>query len=103
MSLQDILKYNIVIPAPQFHLIAHFVKWFLVPEDIEMSLAYMILDGKKYQDGLFMSYMMQIHDMIMLRSVHALVAATVTVAGEDFIIFVEVYENLAKLSFRKDD
>jgi hypothetical protein len=48
-----------------------------------------------------MSYMMQVHDMIMLRSVNALIAVTVTVVGEDLTMFVEVYENLAKLSFRK--
>lgn len=103
MSLDNILKYGMCIPAPQFPLIAHFVKWFITSDDIKISPAYMILDGQKYTGGLLMSYMAQLNDLLMLKPVSGLIATTITVAGKEFTIFVEVYEHLAKLSFRKDE
>jgi len=103
MAPIDITKYGMAIPAAQFPLIAHLVKWMISSDDVEVSRAYMILDGKRYQDGIFTSYMMQVHDMIMLRPINALIAATITIDEQDFTVFLEVYEGLAKLSFGKDD
>jgi len=99
MTPKDILKYGMNIPPPQFPLIAHFVKWLITSDDVELSKAFMVLDGSKYNDGLFMSYLMQVHDMLMMRRIEAVIAADLTISGEEARIWVRVDKDFAMLWF----
>jgi hypothetical protein len=103
MTLRDIEQFMMRVPAAQFQLIAHLVKWILNDEATEINRAWMMLDGKEYTDGLAMSYMMQIHDLLMLRPINALLAATITFEdGTTARMWVEVMNKIATLSFTGD-
>jgi hypothetical protein len=99
MSPQDILSYKMAIPPAQFPLIAHLVKWVTHSDDVECSRAIMIMDGVKYRDGLLTSYMMQIHDTLMMRRVEALLGANIDYYGLKAMIVIKVTDNLATLDF----
>lgn len=103
MTPKNIIMYKIVVPPAQFPLIAHFVKWLTVPEDVELSRGYMALDGKKYHDGLPLSYMMQVHDMLMMRPVSAIIGADLMFHGEDVRMWIRVDEYFAMLWFTRKD
>jgi hypothetical protein len=103
MTPKHITLYKMAVPPAQFPLIAHFVKWLTVPEDVELSKGYMILDGQKYTDGLPMSYMMQVHDILMMRPVSAIIGANLMFHGVDVRMWIRVDEYFATLWFEGKD
>ena len=101
MNPKDILRYTMCVPPAQFPLIAHFVKWLITPEDVELGPAFMTLDNSKYEDGLAMSYMMQVHDLLMLRPVDALIAANLNFHGTVVRLWISVDKRYAWIRFTK--
>lgn len=102
MTPKDILKYIIAVPPAQFPLIAHFVKWLTASDDTELSPGFMILDGVQYKDGIVMSYMMQVHDILMMKPIEALIAANMEFAGEEVQMWIRVENKVAMLWFTKE-
>lgn len=99
MSPSNILQYKMAVPPAQFPLIAHLIKWITHSDDVECSRAVMIMDGRKYRDGLFTSYMMQLHDTLMIRRVEAILGANINYHGFKAMAVVKVTDTLATLDF----
>lgn len=97
-----ILNTEIKVPVQLFTLIAHAMKYIDVNylEEAEIEYTVLYLDKRKFEDGLPMSYLMQIHDFLQIRSdVEAALICRYNQGGTTFAMHIEVTGGFAHLKF----
>ena len=98
----NILEITIKVPVQLFTIIAHAVKYVMANELKEAEVEYTVLylDKRKYQDGLAMSYLMQIHDFLMIREdVDGILICRYTLEGTTFAMHIAITGGWAELKF----
>ena len=99
-----ILNTRIKVPVQLFTLIAHAVKYAMANELKEAEVEYTVLylDKRKYQDGLAMSYLMQIHDFLMIRKdIDSILICRYILEDTTFVLHVAITGGWAELRFTK--